>query len=143
MRNDFYEMMDPAFDVMNEMMRGFFGEPRNHKKVNFYPSVFGTMKTDISETDTEYSFEIELPGYDKEDIKIVLENEILKISAEKEETKENVSHKERYVGKIYREYYVGKNIDESNIKAKMDKGILEISIPKKVAETKNNKIEIE
>ena len=142
MRNDFCEIMNPTVDAMNEMMKGFFGEPKGHRG-GFYPSIFGTMKTDISETDTEYSFEVELPGYNKEDISIVLENEVLKISAEKEETKENISHKERYVGKVQREYYVGKNIDESNVKAKMENGVLQVTIPKKVAETKNNKIEIE
>ncbi len=92
------------------------------------------MKTDIKETVDTYLFEIEAPGFEKEDINISVENGYMTISAEKKEKEEDAMdgscylRKERCVS-YQRSYYIG-DIDEQTIKAKYDKGILTIAIPK-------------
>ena len=58
------------------------------------------MKTDISETDKEYTLEVDLPGYDKKDIKLDFENGYLTVSAShaesaKEGDKKSYIRKER------------------------------------------------
>ncbi|MDD4469522.1 MAG: Hsp20 family protein, partial [Acholeplasmataceae bacterium] len=41
------------------------------------------MKTDITETENSYRLAVELPGYDKDDIKVSIEDGYLLIEAEK------------------------------------------------------------
>ena len=93
------------------------------------------MKTDIKETEKEYEFLIEVPGFKKENIKISLEDKYLTVRATKtNDVKENDKsskfiRRERYLGSYSRSFYVG-NISEDQIKAKFEDGILDISIPK-------------
>ena len=47
------------------------------------------MKTDIKEKKNEYIIDIDLPGYDKEGIKLEIQDGYLTVSAEKNEEKED------------------------------------------------------
>ena len=96
------------------------------------------MKTDVKELENEFKVEIDLPGFDKSDIRIELEDGSLTVSASKEEKKEEKDEKngryirrERYVGACKRTFYVGEALTEEDIKAAFDKGVLTITIPKK------------
>jgi len=112
----------------------------------FFDSNIGMgMKTDIKELDDKYEMAVEMPGFNKEDIQIKMEDGYITISAskeEKEEDKKSYIRKERTIS-CNRSYYVG-NVKEDTIKAKYDNGILDISIPKEVEEpAKESKILIE
>ena len=93
------------------------------------------MKTDIREKDGKYLLDIDLPGYQKEDIKISIFNGNLTISAEHNESNEekdakgNILRKERYSGSCSRTFYVGDAIKESDIHASFNNGILTIDFP--------------
>lgn len=101
----------------------------------FDDSIFETnnlMKSDIYEKDNNYVIEIDVPGLDKDNIKIDYDDGYLTISATKENTLEensNYIRKERYYGEYKRSFYIG-NIDESNIKANYNNGTLNITFPK-------------
>ena len=101
----------------------------------FDDSIFETnnlMKSDIYEKDNNYVIEIDVPGLDKDNIKIDYDDGYLTISATKENTLEENSNnirKERYYGEYKRSFYIG-NIDESNIKANYNNGTLNITFPK-------------
>ncbi|MPN18563.1 putative Hsp20 family chaperone [bioreactor metagenome] len=92
------------------------------------------MKTDISEDGDKYRLSMELPGYNKDDVKIALDDGYLTVTATKEtsndEEKQNYVHKERYFGECRRSFYVGEGIDENNIKARFENGVLDVSFPK-------------
>jgi len=95
-----------------------------------------SMRTDIKEDDKQYVLYIELPGLEKEDIKLSYENEYLVVSVDAKEDNEEYIRKERYSGELSREYYVG-NIDESKLTAEYNNGILVVTVPKdSVQETK-------
>lgn len=93
------------------------------------------MKTDIKEEDDKFILEIDVPGFDREDIKLSMEEGYLKVEAFKEESKEEDDKKgtylrrERYYGSCSRCYYVG-DIKQESIKASHKNGILSIAIPK-------------
>ena len=94
------------------------------------------MKTDIKEKADKYIIEVDLPGYEKEDIKMNIENEYLIINAQTNKNKDEKEDgkfvcKERYIGSCSRSFYVGKNIEENDIKATFRNGTLTIEIPKK------------
>ena len=94
------------------------------------------MKTDIKEKKNEYIIDIDLPGYDKEGIKLEIQDGYLTVSAEKNEEKEDKHAKylkrERFTGMCSRSYYVGDNLKEEDIKANFKNGILTIEFPKEV-----------
>ncbi|MDD2574979.1 MAG: Hsp20/alpha crystallin family protein [Acholeplasmataceae bacterium] len=95
------------------------------------------MKTDITETENSYKLAVELPGYDKDDIKVSIEDGYLLIEAEtkiENDTKENDDkflRRERYYGSMKRSYYVG-NVEIDEINGSFDKGILYLEVPKEV-----------
>lgn len=92
------------------------------------------MKTDIKELDGEYEIAVDLPGYNKEDIKLEISNGYLNITAKKNESSEEKHgkylHKERFYGECSRSFYIGDDIKEEDIKAKFNNGTLRLSIPK-------------
>ena len=68
------------------------------------------MKTDIKEIDDGYEIEVDLPGYNKEDIQLEIDNGYLTVTAKKdeedEEKKKKYIHKERYIGECSRSFFV-------------------------------------
>lgn len=94
------------------------------------------MRTDIKEKKDKYIVDIDLPGYEKENIKIEVDNGYLIVNAktshhkdEKEEGK--YVRKERFVGECSRSFYVGEDVKQDDIKASFRNGTLKIEIPKK------------
>jgi hypothetical protein len=79
------------------------------------------MKTDIIEKKHEYVIDIDLPGFEKDNISLSLNNGYLEISAktikEEDNNDEKLVHKERFYGECSRSFYVGDNIEESDIDA--------------------------
>lgn len=109
------------------------------------------MRTDVREKDGSYELEIDLPGFDKEDISLELENGSLKVSAVKKfdnEEKDDrgvLIRRERYSGSMHRSFYIGEDVKEDDIKAKFDRGVLKLTVPKpeakKIPEKKTIAIE--
>ena len=103
------------------------------------------MKTDVKETDTGYEFDIDLPGFKKDEINAQLDNGYLTISAAKgldkdeKDKKGKYIRKERYAGAMSRSFYVGEGVTQEDIKAKYEDGILRLSVPKKEAKAVENK----
>lgn len=99
-------------------------------------AVKNDMKCDVYEKDGNYNIELDVPGYNKEDIKIECNEGILTITAEKnEETNEesqnkNYIRRERIYGKITRSFSFT-DIDEDLIHAEFNNGTLLLVIPKK------------
>lgn len=92
------------------------------------------MKTDIKEDDKKYDIEVEMPGFNKDNIKISLDHGYLTIEAIVEEEKENNKHyilRERHSTSMSRSYYVGDDLKEEDITAKFENGILNLEIQKK------------
>lgn len=124
-RNNELDFFDDAFG-------GFF-------KPLFYEEKHHSMKTDIKETENSYVLDIEVPGFDKKDVNVSLENGYLTVSAQKKtceggENDEKNKKKENYIRRerscsVSRSYYVG-DVDKEAVKAKYENGVLTIDIPK-------------
>lgn len=118
---------------MDDMLDSVFSFPFEYSRMQ------GQMNTDICDCGDSYELEIELPGYEKEEVKADLKDGYLVIQVKKEEDKEDKEgeqfiRKERFVGQCQRSYYVGEQIKKEDIQAKFDNGILKIRVPKKEAE---------
>ena len=109
-------------------------------------SNFGKMKCDIYEKDGVYYLEMDIPGFEKKDVNIEIdENDYLTITAEKsnedEDKDKNYIRQERSYGKYQRSFYLG-DVDKDNINASFENGILKVTMPKK-EEVKSSKQTIE
>lgn len=107
---------------------------------DFPTTTKGLMNTDIKERSNSYIFEVDLPGFNKDDIKVSIKNSYLTIEAKKEKSEENKDEKyirrERQFGSYRRSYYVG-DVGMEDLSAKYEDGILSIEVPKeKKEETK-------
>lgn len=91
------------------------------------------MKCDIYEKGGRVHIELDVPGFNKDDVKVDLDDGILTIVASKHEDKEekekNYYRKERSYGSFKRQFNVG-NVKENEIDAKFNNGVLKISFPK-------------
>ena len=113
-----------GLDIFDEVFNDpFFSEKENK-----------IMKTDVKEKDGNYILEIDIPGYDKEDIQIELQDGYITVTATKNDEKEDKHAKylkrERFTGMCSRSYYAGENVKEEDIKANFKNGILTITFPK-------------
>ncbi len=106
---------------------------------NFNSFGFGNrlMNTDVKEVEDHYQIEVELPGFNKEDIHADLKDGYLTIFAElkeeneKKDRKGNYIRRERRYGNCSRSFFFGKEITEEDIKANFKNGILTLMVPKK------------
>ncbi len=94
------------------------------------------MKTDIIEKPDKYIIEVDLPGCEKENINLSLNDGYLEISSKIERTNDNSEdekyiRKERYYGECTRSFYVGDSLDKEDISAEFKNGILTVEVPKK------------
>lgn len=126
-KDDFYDFCKPFFSFNRNMM---------------------SMKTDIQERKDKYIIEVDLPGLEKKDIDIYIEDGYLNICVNKSEDlsdkdkKGNYLRRERHFGSQCRSFYIGE-VKEDNIHANYNKGILTIDIPKKDIVENSNKKHIE
>ena len=114
------------FDLFDDM----FDDPfftRNDNKM---------MKTDIKENDNNFELEVDLPGFNKDNIKMTIDDGYLTINA-KQETNNDEKDKhgkyvrrERYYGECSRSFYVGDDVKPEDINANFKNGILTLEVPK-------------
>ena len=121
------------FDIEN-----FFSKPLFSDMPNMHiPAV------NISETDQAYDVELAVPGFQKEDFKIKVENDVLTISAEekKEEKSEDKSYSRREYryASFTRSFRLPDNAKDDEIKAQYNDGMLKLTIPKSNEEVKATK----
>ena len=125
---------DPMYNFFNEMFRSPFmsgaGDNTGASKL---------MKTDIMETENEFTLDMELPGFTKEDIQAELKDGYLTVTASKKEDNESKDkngkylRRERFTGTCKRSFYVGDHLNEKDIKAEFKDGVLQLSFPKEPA----------
>lgn len=110
----------------------------DHFEKNFFGDMMGNLsecKTDIIDQGDKYILQAELPGFQKEDIRIDLNNDLLTISAEHREDKEekdkegNFVRRERHYGSYARSFDVS-GIQTDHITADYKNGVLELALPK-------------
>jgi HSP20 family protein len=90
---------------------------------------------DIFETEGEIVVKAELPGMERSDIALHLENNVLTLKGERrfeKETKEENYHRiERSYGSFSRAFSIPAIVDEDKIRADYKDGVLKIALPKK------------
>jgi HSP20 family protein len=106
---------------------------------NIVPSI------EISEADKAIEISAEMPGLERKDVEITIEDDTLTIRGEKKieenQKDKNVQHSERTYGVFLRVLQLPPGIDLSSVQATMSNGVLKITIPKP-AKPEPKKIEV-
>jgi HSP20 family protein len=101
--------------------------------------------TDLVETDSEYVLRADLPGLNKDDVHVELNENVLTVSGERksehEERKEGYYRLERASGSFSRSLTLPEGVDAEQIKAGFENGVLEVRVPKP-AQRKPQKVAI-
>lgn len=141
------EIMDRRNDIRDWM--------NSDPWMNGFASLFGdnlpsaeTLKTDIKESDKDYSVRVDMPDFDKKNIDVSYDNNTLTISGHRDDfTDQNdkngdVIMSERSSGRFARQYHLPA-VNAEKIEANYDNGVLDITLPKLVkSEDKGHHIDI-
>ncbi len=89
---------------------------------------------DIAEHDNEFVVKVELPGVDKNDVKITMQDNVLTVRGEKKQEKESKDssyHRiERSYGSFQRSFTLPAPVRSDKIDAVFKDGMLTVSLPK-------------
>jgi HSP20 family protein len=118
----------------------FMEEPWYRSSAAFTPDL------DIEEREKDYLVRIDVPGMEKKDLDISVEDGILTISGER---KSEAAHREekryyyfeRSVGKFTRSLRLPRGAETGALEANLKNGVLEVTVPKPVAAA-SHKVEV-
>ena len=99
-----------------------------------------TPKVNISGNEDNYQINVIMPGIDKENITLSIDNDILTIQSNYDKQKDkyqNVLRTEFIIKEYYRKISLPKETDHQSISANLKNGILEITIKKIKVKPKN------
>ncbi|HLN54395.1 MAG TPA: Hsp20/alpha crystallin family protein [Bacteroidales bacterium] len=92
----------------------------------------------IREDEKNYFLELAVPGMDKKDLKIDIDEDVLTISSEQknehEDKQDGYTRKEFSYSSFARSFYIPENVNKDNINASYKDGILTVSFPKQEEE---------
>ncbi len=132
---DPFEEMDRLYRRLHEMMRRAW-EPVREPWTRFRNEWrYAEFPVDISETNSELVLHADLPGFEKDEIKVRVTEDTIDISAKKREEKKEVSEtmyrRERMVGAVRRFITLPVTVDPENVKAEYKNGVLTVRMKKK------------
>jgi HSP20 family protein len=113
---------------------------------DFFPVISNRTSSmpavNIREDETNFILELAVPGIDKNELKIDINEDVLTISSETksetEEKKEGYKRKEFSYSSFCRSFYIPENVNRDKIEATYKDGILSVGLPKQ--EEEKNKI---
>ena len=130
-------LMDDVVDDFSELDHALDDEFFGKRNPLFGKHANRLMRTDVKETDQDYRLTVDLPGFKKNEVNLLLDNGYLTIRANKKLDKDEKNklgkliRQERYAGTMQRSWYVGDEVTEDDIKADFKDGLLNIPIAKK------------
>ncbi len=136
---------EPHYSQLRKEILNFFNNDDlftvpYHKYKILFSSTYPKMNA--FENKGSYVFKFELPGIDKKDIKVTINDQnILTITGTKKELtkeeKEGIIKQEQFYGTFTRNVSLPDDIDSDKIDLKYSNGILKITVPKDMKKVKN------
>ncbi len=127
-----YDPLDRIFNLredFDDIVKDFFAGFSN---LNANRGVYPLL--DIKEDKVKYTIDVEVPGINKDDLKISIKKDNLVIQGEKKEEKkkeeESYLRVERSYGNFMRSVKLPTEVNQSQIAAKYNNGVLKIILPK-------------
>lgn len=128
--NELLDSENQFFKIAN-YLAGFVGNKYTDSEIeksDWFPTA------DIYEDKDNFKLKLDLPGVEKDDVKITFANNQISVSGERKQLTETENHKyhliERSYGRFYRSFDLPKEIEQDNISAEFKNGQLTINVPK-------------
>ena len=119
---------------MSDRLNRLFGRSRLARDNDAMVAFEWSPTCDISENNEEFSIKAELPGVNKEDVTVAIEDGVVRLQGERRQEKEEKDKKfhriERSYGSFLRTFALPTNIDETKTAAQFKDGVLTLRLPK-------------
>jgi len=129
--------LDPFEEIrrMQERLNRLFEEfERFGRYIAPFEEYSATMPVDVIDEGDKVKVVADLPGFNKEDIQVYIEDGDLVIKAERKEEKEEKGRdfirQERRYGEVYRRVSLPTEVKIEEAKASYNNGVLEVVLPK-------------
>ena len=127
---------EPFADLMSfDPVRNFEDMLREFRHSAESRAGIPAIRLDVDETEQEYDIRADIPGVDKDDIKVEIDGNRVVISAERKQDTEkkrgNTVTSERHWGQQYRAFTLPCPIDDAKAEARYEHGVLKLTLPKK------------
>ena len=121
--------MDDLFDSMFwDPFQRMNRRPARVRQINNY------MPMNLKDEEDDLELTVDMPGVDKEHVKLSIDDDILTISVDSEKASEEKDEgyllKERSSYKCKRSLRLPSEVKEEDIRASMENGVLKVSLPK-------------
>lgn len=130
---DFHDEVNRLFD--RAFRDAGFSSFRIGRPLSFSGGGLLRPVTDLSASEDEYTITVELPGAERGDIKVEVENNILTILGEKrqkeDEENRNYYRQERFYGSFRRVLSLPKDADQESLQATFSQGVLTVTMSRK------------
>lgn len=146
-----FDSTTSPFELMRRMWGGMFAPltpfSRDFGGLGLWNEAVWSPQVEIFERDNKLVVRADLPGLNKDDIRVELQDNVLTIEGERrqerEEEKEGYHRSERSYGSFYRSIPLPEGTTGQNVKASFRDGVLEVTMdaPKR-PERKGRRIEI-
>lgn len=121
MKSEFQELGSKVNRLFTDIVKGKEGEGE------FSP------RTDVYETQNEMVYELDLPGFEKADVRLQVVDGTLVIQGKRKRAPESEGAyfklRERKFGSFQREFVLPEGADPAQIKAKFETGVLKVTLP--------------
>ncbi|MDX1565063.1 MAG: Hsp20/alpha crystallin family protein [Phycisphaeraceae bacterium] len=138
-RNNVRNLWNDPFDALYK----FMGKMPDYSSEE--TDLLGRYPVDVHEDDNHLYIDAEMPGFNKDQVDVSLEEGTLTIRGQRDVQSENKGHKhlhERRFSKIERSFTLPSSVDESAVEAKLTDGVLKIKLNKR-EEVKKRKIQVD
>ncbi len=93
-------------------------------------------RLDVTETDKTFEIQADLPGVNKDDVKVSVDGQRITIEAECRQANERregetVVYAERTARRFMRSFALPTEVDDGAAQARLENGVLQLSLPKK------------
>jgi HSP20 family protein len=132
MNRDTFRELEDVSDRLNRMLSWRtipdIGQDESLALADWAPLV------DVMETDMDFQIRAELPGVEKKDVKLSVEDRVLLISGHRDQEKEEKGKRyhrvERAYGRFARSFTVPDSVDGQKVTAELKNGMLTVRLPK-------------
>ena len=121
---------------LSNRMNQLFGQPHlggNGGEILTRPAAW-SPSVNVSERDGEYHVTAELPGIERKDVHVTMQEGVLTITGERRQRKEEKGERfhrvESYFGTFVRSFTMPNDADASQVSAKLENGILDVRVAK-------------
>lgn len=133
-------------EIQREMNRFFDPALSERSNKPDFENSYIVPRVDVFEKENTIYFEMDLPGIDKNDVKLNIEDNIMTLKGERKDRKEETGKYhicERKNGLFERSFVLPENVNIEEVKARFENGVLKVELPRLETRKRTSNINIQ